>query len=107
MIDDKKAGFKLDWVMAIFSTALWLKVILMLEQTSLFGPTLRIITLMLQQLSIFLIFWFLELVAWSAFGILLFGQLKPFSKMEDSFFTLFGASFGSWDFEIFEKLPSE
>jgi len=104
LIEDKIHGFRIDWVLAFLTTSLWLKVIFMLEQTSMFGPTLRIISIMAKELGVFLVFWFLELIIWCAFGILLFGQLEAFYDMETAFLTLFNAAFANWDFEIFAEL---
>jgi len=107
VIIDKVDGFRLDWVLAFLTTSLWLKVIIMLEQTSIFGPTLRIIAVMMQQLAVFLLLWFLEVIAWCAFGILLFGQLEDFSNMENAFLTLFNSAFGNWDFSMFAELEKK
>ena len=47
----------------------------MLKLTKTFGPLIRIITVMLKELFIFLVLWVIQLFIFACVGILIFGSL--------------------------------
>ena len=71
-ITDLENGFHIDWVLAFVSVTFWLRMLVLFEKTSQFGPSMQIIYLMVNQLIIFICFWFAEMMTWASFGILIF-----------------------------------
>ena len=66
--------------MAILAMLMWLRLFAMLQLTKLFGPTLRIIFVMLKELGIFMALWVMQLIMFATMGCLLFGKLAAYKS---------------------------
>ena len=77
----RNAGtFHFDFLLACIASMFWLRMILMLKLTKTFGPFIKIINVMLKELSIFLILWVIQLFIFSCVGILIFGDLPEYNS---------------------------
>jgi len=76
MIANSNNTLQFDVLVALIASTFWLRMFLMLKLTKTFGPLIRIIYAMLQELGIFLVLWFIQLFIFSCVGILVFGELE-------------------------------
>ena len=75
MMADFHNKFHFDVLLSVVASTFWLRMIIMLKLTKTFGPLIRIITVMLKELFIFLVLWIIQLFIFACIGILIFGSL--------------------------------
>lgn len=63
---------------------LWLRLFLILSNTRIAGPTMRILKAMLSQLLEFLFIWSMVVVCFSINALLMFGEMKEFTTLTQS-----------------------
>jgi len=63
------------------ASAFWLRVLIMLRLTKLFGPLIRIILVMLKELGIFLILWVITVLVFAGAGFVLFGEEEKYNTL--------------------------
>ena len=105
LLNDVGTGeFHFDWLLAGTAFLFWIRLISMLQLTSVFGPLIRTTMAMLQDLMIFFMLFTLQLIAFSCVGILAFGMLKPYETLWDAFILQFSTSMGVFDFNIYNDM---
>lgn len=94
-------ALRFDLLLSIKAGLTWIKLFLMFEFTPQFGPLIKIMYVMIVNLSKFLIIWSIQLSSFASVAILAFGNIKTFATFADSLIYFFGAALGNWDFDIF------
>lgn len=74
-----------------------MRLFLILSNTRIAGPTMRILRAMLSQLLEFLFIWSIVVVCFSMNALLLFGEMKEFTTFNQSLIQVLNASLGSYD----------
>jgi hypothetical protein len=57
LLNSESGKFRFDELHGFMASAFWLRILVMLRLTKLFGPLIRIIRAMLKELGIFIILW--------------------------------------------------
>jgi hypothetical protein len=57
LLNSESGKFRFDELLGFMASAFWLRILVMLRLTKLFGPLIRIIRAMLKELGIFIILW--------------------------------------------------
>ena len=70
--------FKLNFLLAIIAAFFWFKVLLSLQLTKTFGPMIKIIFQLLQDLGTFSILWLIQLFIFACIASLLFIDLPEY-----------------------------
>ena len=96
--------FHFDWLLAVTAFLFWIRLIFMLQLTSVFGPLIRTMMAMMQDLITFFLLFTLQLIAFSCVGILAFGMLKPYETLFDAFIMFFATAMGNFDFEVYDEM---
>ena len=73
-----ESDFKIYLFLAVITFVVWMRFLLMLQLTKLFGPTLRIIIVMIGEVFKFLFIWLIILVTLASMAQLLFGELEAY-----------------------------
>ena len=95
--------FRFDIILAVMAALIWLKFILMYENTKTFVPTIKIIQVMAQNMLKFLVVWSLVIIAFACTGLLMFAHNTSFKSITDTFYFLICAALGNWDAAVFER----
>ena len=90
--------------LAVLVSILWCRFLLMLQLTRQFGPMLRIIIVMITDVSKFLFIWAVVLFCVTSVASLLFGSLPEYKDFMSVFFLTFGTGLGNYDLTVFESL---
>ena len=108
LLNDVETGaFHFDWLLAATAFLFWMRLISMLQLTRVFGPLIRTIMAMLQDLMVFLVLFFLQLVAFACVGILAFGMLEEYETLWDAFILHFATSMGGFNFNMYTPMGDE
>ena len=95
--------FRFDIILAVMAALIWLKFILMFENTKTFGPTIKIIQVMAQNMLKFLAVWSLVIIAFACTALLMFAHNTSFKDITSTFYFLICAALGNWDSAVFER----
>ena len=105
LLNDVSTGeFHFDWLLAATAFLFWIRLIFMLQLTTVFGPLIRITMAMMKDLITFFLLFTLQLIAFSCVGILAFGMLKPYETLWDAFIMFFSTAMGEFDLEMYEEM---
>jgi hypothetical protein len=105
LLNDVNTGeFHFDWLLAATAFLFWVRLIFMLQLTSVFGPLIRTMMAMMQDLITFFLLFTLQLIAFACVGILAFGMLKPYETLWDAFIMFFATAMGDFDFDMYEEM---
>jgi hypothetical protein len=78
-----------------------LKIIMMFQYTTTFGPILKMIITMSKQMLVFTIVWLFIIVLFVCVGQLVFYELADFKSLTTTFTYLIQAALGGWDINVF------
>jgi len=76
---------RFDIIIAVEAALIWIKFILMFENTQTFGPTIKIIQVMAAKMIQFLAVWSMVIVAFACTGLLMFTHNNAFSSVTGAF----------------------
>ena len=79
------ARYRFDFLVAIAAFFTWVKTIFQFRLTMQFGPTIKIMYKMVEDLVQFLVIWTMSLLAFTCVSIIAFGQCKTFQSFESAF----------------------
>jgi hypothetical protein len=101
--EDKKkpGGFQFDYLLAFIAFIFWLRGALMLTLTRSFGPLINVIAAMTADMATFFFIWALELIAYTALGVLLFPKIPEYAGLFNTFVKLFESALGGWDLSVY------
>ena len=91
-------------MLAIAALNTWLKFLLKLRVTKMFGPMFKTLLMMTLDLSKFMILWFCVILMFSCVALLIFSELDSFNDLLSIFVIYFEAALGNWNLKIY-KLP--
>lgn len=80
IVANNNKTFNFDVLVALIAAAFWLRMFLMLKLTRTFGPMIRIIYVMVQDLGIFLVLWGIQLFIFSCIGTLVFSDIPEYNN---------------------------
>jgi Polycystin cation channel len=103
-IDEKDNVFKMNFLLAVVAASFWFKIFMMLQLTKTFGPMIKIIVSMLQDLATFTVLWIIQLFIFACIGYLIFGELNEYRDLPNTLILLLQASLGSSDYTIYNQL---
>ena len=95
----------IDVIYWIGAFCLWVRLLLMFRLTKFLGPLIKMITLMIWEIIIFMILFIIVLVIYSSIGTLLFYSIASYQDFWTTFITLFSASLGNFDFTVLASQP--
>jgi hypothetical protein len=78
LIKNIKLTFHFDVLLAIIASTFWLRMFLMLKLTKTFGPLIRMIYAMMQDVGVFLVLWMIQLAIFTCTGMLIFGEIPQY-----------------------------
>eukprot|EP00347_Sterkiella_histriomuscorum_P019940 403339718 len=96
--------FKFDILLAVHTSFLWMKVMLLLKLTRSFGPLLKIIEHMVHDFIYFCIIWGINLIFFTFLGMLLFSEIELFKSFQNTLIMLIQSSLGQWDLTMYDDL---
>jgi len=96
--------FDIRYILSILIAFQFMRLIFTLQVSRTFGPMVKILLSMLMDISIFLFLYVFLFVIFASTGQLLFQELKQFSNIGQSSKTLFAASLGDFDYDLFDNL---
>jgi hypothetical protein len=107
-----EATYPFEYLLAFVALGTWLKLLLKLRVTRLFGPMFKMLINMTVDLAQFLILWIVELVMFACVALMIFSQLPKFNSFTDIVIMYFEASLGSWNLNYYlgktnDGLPNE
>jgi len=88
-------------ILVLCAVTLWMRVIYMLRFNMYIGKLTGILGKILEELVIFFGFYLIQLVVWAAVAQLAFSRMKQFDLYRHSFESVFFASIGRFDFDVF------
>ena len=88
--------------LSLIVIALYIRFLLMLQLTKNFGPTLRIIITMVQDMTKFLIIWLILFILLATLCSILFGDVEKYSGFLGSALNVFDTSMGNYDWADFD-----
>lgn len=101
--DSSYHNFRFDVYISIEAALIWVKFILMFENTKTFGPTIKIIQVMVLNMIKFLFVWVLVIITFGCVGLLIFRHNVSFSLVTSTFYFLICAALGNWDSSVFDR----
>eukprot|EP00347_Sterkiella_histriomuscorum_P007752 403347692 len=105
VIEDISDGvFRFDMLLAVHCGFLWLKVTMLLKLTRSFGPLIKIVINMMQDILEFFVIWSINLVFFSCVGMLLFGELDQYNSIYDTLVMFIQSALGAWDLTIYDNI---
>ncbi|CDW85311.1 transient receptor potential cation subfamily member 4 [Stylonychia lemnae] len=105
VIEDISDGsFRFDILLAIHTGFLWLKVMLLLKLTRMFGPLIKIVESMLVDIGQFAVVWIINLVFFACVGMLLFGEIEVYDHFQDTIIMFIESALGDWNLHIYDDL---
>ena len=103
MLNDNTSGdFHFDWLLAGVAFLFWIRLVIMLELTSMFGPLIRTTVAMMKDLVVFFAIWVIQLIAFSCVAMLCFGGIKEYDNLHNALLIFFLSALGEWDFSIYD-----
>ena len=97
-------SFPVDLLLGAAAFCFWVRLILMLQLTSTFGPLITIIFQMFKDLGIFFVLFSIELIAFSCIGLLSFGSLPEYRDLVRTLIMMLETSMGAWDLTIYDSV---
>ena len=91
-------------LLATAAFCFWVRLILMLQLTSTFGPLITIMAQMFKDLTIFFVLFSIELIAFSCIGLLSFGGLPEYRDVTATLIMMLETSMGAWDLTIYDSV---
>jgi hypothetical protein len=107
LVNIASGNFHFDFLLAGFAFFYWIRIILMLKLSSTFGPLIQIFIKMSQDMGTFFGLFFLQIVAFSAVGVLSFGEIHEYNDLPSAVIMIFQTAMGNWDFTIYDVLSEE
>ena len=105
IVDDISTGaFRFDFLLALTVGFFWLKVLFLLRLTRTFGPLIKIIFAMVEQLMTFCVIWFVQIIFFACVAMMIFGEMKVYNNFIDSVILLLESSLGQWDMNMYDGL---
>ena len=98
------SDFKINLFLVVISFVVWVRFLLMLQLTKVFGPMLRIIIVMIGEVFKFLFIWIIILLTLTSISQLLFGELEAYQDYFTVSLTTFGTALANYDFSDFDDL---
>ena len=89
LVNIATGSFHFDFLLAGFAFFYWIRIILMLKLSSTFGPLIQIFIKMSQDMGTFFGLFFLQIVAFSAVGVLSFGELPEYNDLTSAVIMIF------------------
>ena len=81
--------FKLGYLIAFTVFSFWIRMGLTLELTKTFGPIIKIIYAMTRDMAVFYILYFVQLMAFTVFGVMVFNKIPEYNTFFNGFSLLF------------------
>jgi len=106
LICAKSTKYHFDWLLTVMVFLVWMKMLLYFRVNKEFGPLLKMVELMSEELTKFTVIWFQIIIVFVSTGVILFGGLPLFHSIFDTFVFFFEASLGEWDGEVYHE-PNE
>jgi hypothetical protein len=88
-------------LLVLCAVTLWCRVIYMLKFNSSIGKLSGILRKIMEELLVFFAFYIIQLLVWAAIAQLAFSRMKQFDLYRNSFESVFFASIGRFDFDVF------
>ena len=107
LVNIASGKFHFDFMLAGFCFFYWIRFILMLKLSYTFGPMIQIFIKMSQDMGIFFALFFLQIIAFSAVGMLTFGEVPEYSNLSSAIIMIFQTAMGSWDLTIYDELADD
>lgn len=101
MVARDNGVFHFEILVAAIASTFWIRMFLMLKLTKTFGPIIRMIYAMLQDLGIFLVLWGIQLFIFACIGILIFGDMPEYDSFINVLIMFFESALSQWDFSIY------
>ena len=83
---------------AIGSFVMWVNVLYKFRLTRFFGPLIKMVEQMLQDIAVFMILYLVQLVLFASIAHLLFSDISSYRGLFTSMKTLFDVSLGNYSF---------
>lgn len=99
-----RGEFNIMIFLAVLITAMWLRFILMLQLTFSFGPMLRIIIVMITDVTKFFMIEAVILLCLTSVSALIFGSVDSYSSFTGVFFLMFDSGLANYDLTVFSEL---
>jgi fatty-acid desaturase len=93
----------LDVLYSIAIGALWVRILYMFRLTRFLGPLLKMIFMMLWDITIFMVLFGILLVIYASIGNLLFYTEDGYADFWASVVTLFGSALGNFDLNLLDN----
>ncbi|CAI2387331.1 unnamed protein product [Moneuplotes crassus] len=101
---DKESLFDIRYTLSILMTIQLTRLLFTLQVSRTFGPLVKILVSMLMDVLIFMFLYLLLFLIFTSVGLLLFQELREFSNIGHSAKTLFAASLGDFNFDLFDDI---
>jgi hypothetical protein len=101
MFNADNKEYRFDWMSGGFAGLIILKIIMMFQYTTQFGPILKMIITMSKQMAMFTIVWLFIIILFVCVGQLVFYELADFKNLTTSFTYLIQGALGAWDINVF------
>lgn len=95
---------RFDFLLGGIAMLTWLKAILMLRLTEKYGPVIKMIMKMIQDLLKFFVIWFFVIFMFVCVAALIFGELHSFHEMSFIMYNYIESSLGNWDLGIYDDV---
>lgn len=102
-----KSTYPFEYLLAILAGNTWLKLLLKLRVTKLFGPMFKTLQNMTIDLVQFMIIWGIVLIMFSCISSLIFGQLDAFQDFGSILVLYFETSLGNWNLNYYKGFDTE
>ena len=93
----------LSEITPIFIMIQWVRIVILFRVNSFIGPFLNIMLNMLIDITKFFAIYFLILLVFASSGRIFFLNVEGYNTNVNAFITLFSATFGNFDYSVFEK----
>ena len=93
----------IDFIYWIGAFVLWIRFLYMLRLTKFLGPLIKMISLMIWEIIIFMVLFMIVLVIYSSVGTLLFYSVTEYKDFWTSFITLFSWTLSNFDFTVLSR----
>lgn len=91
-------------MLGLYNFILWVRIILVFRVNSLLGPTMNIIYNMAVEILKFMIILIIIWLIFVSAGRILFITIDEYATTTDTFITLFSATLGTFDFNVFNNI---
>ena len=102
MEDMQDGAFRFDMLLACHAGLVWLKIMVSLKLTRLFGPLIKIIESMMKDIVEFCVVWGVNLVFFTCVGMLLFTDVDAYDTFQDTLIMFIQSALGNFDLSIYD-----